>query len=98
MNSCGIFAKNIWQFTKGKAPRNTSWDIRRELSEEEGGITASWDGWQQLSEAFRGMRQSGAGKSRWGCHSQGLVAGGQGVHQSHVGAFSMSQVGKFASS
>lgn len=58
---------------------------KKELSEEEGGITASWDGWQQLFGAFHGMRQSRVGESRWGCHSQGLVAGGQGVPQSHVG-------------
>lgn len=58
MNSCGIFAKNIWQFTKGKAPRNTSWDIKRELSKEEGGITASWNGWHHFFKAFHEMRCS----------------------------------------
>ena len=100
MNSCGIFAKNIWQFTKGKAPRNTSWAIRRELSKEEGGITASWNGWHHFFKAFHEMRHSSSGTV-----DQGVGVTSYGSWQvakectkdTHVYVFTMFQVGKFTS-
>lgn len=89
MNSCGIFAKNIWQFTKGKAPRNTSWGIRRELSKEEGGITASWNGWHHFFKAFHEMRHS---CSEPGNQGVGVIAvargrGPRSVQKTHTCVF-----------